>query len=81
MATFTLTVYKGHKVRTVIINEPNSNKLIGMQYDNQFNSLIIKFVDFQEIFLEFPSSTKRETFITSLIAGFSIGTTFSLNNL
>jgi len=81
MATFTLTIYKGHEIKTIIVNEPSSSKLIGMKYSNQNESLLITFADFEEVYLDFPSSAKRETFITALIAGFSAGTTFTLNNL
>lgn len=81
MAKFTLRIYKGHEIRTIIINEPSSSKLIGVKYNNQNESLLITFVDFEEVCLDFPSSAKREIFITSLIDGFSAGTTFALNNL
>jgi len=80
VATFTLTIYEGVLTKTVIINQPSSAILSGLEYSNSNTDLTMVFKDFGSVQCKFPSSVLRSNFVTDLIAGFEAGTTFALDN-
>lgn len=80
-AKFTLTIHEGSRIRTIIVNQPSSDKLVGIDYSNENNSVNITFKDFKSVSFKFATSALRSNFVSSLITGFETGTTFALDNL